>query len=102
MKTRTSEFFSKFSNSNSELIRSYYAIYCKHLQNKDLNRDVEEKTFDTEVKRIRSYLKFKDNKLNNSKCLFIVTNVSNVHWNLVCLCNLRTITIPIFHGYNEG
>ena len=62
--------------------------------NKDLNIDSQDNALDTEVKKIRSYLKFKDNKLNNSECLFIVNNISNEHWNLVCLCNLRTITIP--------
>ena len=94
MKTRNSDFLSILSNSNSELIRNSYAIYCKHLQNKDLSKDSQDNALDTEVKKIRSYLKFKDNKLNNSECLFIVNNISNEHWNLVCLCNLRTITIP--------
>ena len=94
MKAKDSDFLSILSNSNSELIRNSYAIYCKHLQNNDLGKDSQDNHLNTEVKKIRSYLKFKDNKLNNSECLFIVNNISNEHWNLVCLCNLRTITIP--------
>jgi len=47
--------------------------------------------FTETLDHIRRTLKFERNDISNSDCIFITSNVGKLHWNLVCVCNLRTI-----------
>ena len=93
VKTSTSPFIAVLSNNNSEMIRSSYNLYNNYKQDPSNNEASKEEVKLREVNNIHRFLKFDDNTLQNSECLFIVNNISNIHWNLVCLCNLRTISI---------
>ena len=42
--------------------------------------------------KFRKYLHVESPDANNSECIFILNNVVNWHWNLVCVCNLKSIT----------
>lgn len=44
------------------------------------------------VEKFRRVLKCDQSKINDSDCIFMVVNIKNNHWCLVCLLNLRTIS----------
>ena len=96
IKTSKSPYVAVLSNHNSEMIHNSYNIYNNNALDPRNNEDSTEEVRINEVENIHRFLKFNDNAIQKSECLFIVNNISNIHWNIVRICNLRTISVKNF------
>ena len=63
-----------------------YQLNC-NASSEDQNLDEMKATVD----KFRRVLRIHQNQTKESDCIFMIVNIPNQHWCLVCLCNLRTI-----------
>ena len=86
-----SEYYSICSNNIVEVIRVCHKVYKDTAESlKDNKGAIADKRL-VETKNIQRHVKQKKNISHESRCIFFINNISDVHWNLVCLCNLSTL-----------
>ena len=84
-------FYSICSNLQAEVIRLSHKVYKDFTQEfKDYENEITKKRLE-EIKNIQRNVKQIEENLHESKCIFIINNISDIHWNLVCLCNISTL-----------
>ena len=86
-----SEYYSICSNNQVEVIRVSHKVYKESAEILKDDQDAIAKKRLVESKNIQRHVKQKKDISHQSRCIFFINNISDVHWNLVCLCNLSTL-----------